>query len=216
MFETDVVVLDFETTGLSPAQGDRPIEIGAVVLRGGRVVDQFESLMNPGFRVNSFIESFTGISNAMLAPAPPCEAVMEQFAQFIGDRPLVAHNASFDSKFLHAELLRLGRTEPRTFACTMLNARRIYPQAPGHKLGNLVTYLGIPSPGQAHRALADAQMAAGLWNHTVAEVGRRCGLETVPFEVMRLLGKAKKNGVEAFLAQWACGENLDPAKKPSL
>jgi DNA polymerase-3 subunit epsilon len=203
MHDTDVVVLDFETTGLSPAQGDRPIEIGAVILRAGRVVDQFESLMNPGFPVSAFIESFTGISNAMLAPAPPCETVMEQFARFIGDRPLVAHNASFDSKFLHAELHRLGRTETLPFACTMLNARRIYPHAPSHKLGTLVTFLGIPHPGQAHRALADAQMAAGVWNHTVAEVGRRCGLETVPFEVMRLLGKAKKNGLDAFLAAQA-------------
>ena len=70
-----VVVLDFETSGLSPAQGDRAIEIGAVLLRGGEVVDQFQSLMNPGFRVSGFIENYTGISNAMLAKAPPCAEI---------------------------------------------------------------------------------------------------------------------------------------------
>ncbi len=61
-----VVVLDFETTGLSPNQGDRAIEIGAVKLENGTVVDRFQSLMNPGFRVSGFIENYTGISNAML------------------------------------------------------------------------------------------------------------------------------------------------------
>ena len=67
-----VIVLDFETTGMSPDQGDRAIEIGAVKLVAGRVTDRFQGLMNPGLRVNSFIEGLTGISNEMLADAPAC------------------------------------------------------------------------------------------------------------------------------------------------
>ncbi|MFT6103204.1 MAG: DNA polymerase-3 subunit epsilon, partial [Candidatus Endobugula sp.] len=67
-----VVVLDFETTGLSPDGGDRAIEIGAVKIAHGVVVDRFQALMNPGRRVSSFIEDYTGISNAMLADAEPC------------------------------------------------------------------------------------------------------------------------------------------------
>ena len=66
-----VVVLDFETTGLSPDGGDRAIELGAVLIEDNRIVDRFQSLMNPGMRVSGFIESYTGISNSMLATAPP-------------------------------------------------------------------------------------------------------------------------------------------------
>ena len=85
-----VVVLDFETTGLSPRQGDRAIEIGAVLIEQGKVTDRFQQLMNPGFRINSFIEGFTGITNGMLREAPPCDEVMAQFADFIDDHNLVA------------------------------------------------------------------------------------------------------------------------------
>ena len=90
-----VIVLDFETTGLSPQYGDRAIEIGAVLIENNRVTDRFQSLMNPGFRISSFITAYTGINNNMVKAAPPCEEVMEQFAEFVGDHPLVAHNASF-------------------------------------------------------------------------------------------------------------------------
>ena len=192
------MVLDFETSGLSPAQGDRPIEIGAVLLRGGRVVDQFQSLMNPGFRVNGFIESYTGISNAMLAKALPCEEVMARFAGFIGELPLAAHNASFDSRFLDWELKRLGRPGSSPFACTMLSARRLFPDAPDHKLGTLVSHLGIPKPEQFHRALADAQMAGEIWLRLVAEVRSRYQLASVPFEWMRGLGKVPRHRVDAY------------------
>ena len=65
-----IVVLDFETSGISPDHGDRAIEIGAVMLRQGEMVDRFQSLMNPGVRVNSFIESYTGITNQMVQSAP--------------------------------------------------------------------------------------------------------------------------------------------------
>lgn len=115
-----VVVLDFETTGLSPNQGDRAIEIGAVKLVNGEIVDQFQQLMNPGFRVSSFIEGYTGISNNMLRTAPPCHEVMDAFADFIGDANLVAHNASFDQRFLDAELADIGRYYTGTFTCSML------------------------------------------------------------------------------------------------
>ena len=77
-----VIVLDFETTGLSPNCGDRAIEIGAVRIESGEIVDRFQSLMNPGCRISSFIESYTGITNDMLCDAPPCNKVMKQFSDF--------------------------------------------------------------------------------------------------------------------------------------
>ena len=102
------VIFDFETSGLSPNYGDRAIEIGAVRIKAGKVVDRFQQLMNPGFRISGFIESYTGISNELLRDAPACEEVMEAFADFIGEDNLVAHNASFDKRFLEAELERVG------------------------------------------------------------------------------------------------------------
>ena len=75
-----VIVLDFETTGMSPDHGDRPIEVGAVRIEGDMIVDRFQQLMNPGFTISRFIESLTGISNDLVAEAPDCETVMTRFA----------------------------------------------------------------------------------------------------------------------------------------
>lgn len=90
-----VIVLDFETTGLSPDYGDRAIEIGAVRIENGKVVERFQELMNPGRRIDSFIENYTGITNSMLKHAPSCKEVMYQFADFIDGYNPVAHNAIF-------------------------------------------------------------------------------------------------------------------------
>ena len=149
-----VIIFDFETTGLSPNQGDRAIEIGAVKLLNGVVVDTFQELMNPGFNVSSFIENYTGISNAMLYSAPSCAEVMNRFADFIGDDNLVAHNASFDKRFLEAEFALINRKYKGQFACSMLIARRLYQEAPNHKLGGLVEFKQIENDGTFHRALA--------------------------------------------------------------
>ena len=158
-----VIVLDFETTGLSPNMGDRAIEIGAVLIEQGMITDRFQRLMNPGRRIDGFIEGYTGITNAMLAKAAPCAEVMDEFADFVGDYDLVAHNASFDRRFLDAELQAIARRYSGTFACSMLAARRLYPAAPNHKLGTLVKYKALPNDGTFHRALADAEMTAYLW-----------------------------------------------------
>jgi len=118
-----VVVLDFETTGLSPAYGDRAIEIGAVRIEDGEITDRFQALMNPGRPIDPFIESYTGITNNMLKDARPCKEVMSEFADFIGNHNLVAHNASFDKRFLDAELKRVSKKYAGKFACSMLLSR---------------------------------------------------------------------------------------------
>ena len=156
-----VVVLDFETTGLSPDNGDRAIEIGAVKVREGCVIERFQSLMNPGKRISGFIENYTGITNAMLKKAPPCKDVMREFSVFIKGYDLVAHNASFDKRFLDAELKRIRCDYSGEFACSMLVARRIYPDAPNHKLETLIRLNRIAIEGDFHRALSDAAMKIG-------------------------------------------------------
>ena len=194
-----VVVLDFETTGLSPNQGDRAIEIGAVRIEQGRVVDRFQELMNPGFRISRFIENYTGIANAQLKSAPPCGEVMDRFADFIGDDNLVAHNASFDSRFLDAELQRISRSYAGSFACSMLIARRLYQQAPNHKLGTLVEYKNIPTDGVFHRALADTEMTAKLWLLMLDELKANHRIDPVSFPFMQKLGRTAKGAVRRLL-----------------
>lgn len=204
MSNLPVIVLDFETTGLSPRHGDRAIEIGAVLIENNVVTDRFQSLMNPGFRISPFIESYTGISNSMVEVAPPCEEVMEQFAQFIGDYPLVAHNASFDRRFLDSELGFIGRILKGSMVCSMLTARRVYPNAPNHKLGTLVRYCRIYTDGTFHRALADAEMTSQLWISMVDEIKNTFGINQVPFDLMRKLSKITKAMAPAYLEKIAC------------
>ncbi len=205
MSNPPVIVLDFETTGLSPQYGDRAIEIGAVVIDQKKVVDRFQSLMNPGFRVSSFIESYTGISNKMVGAAPPCEEVMAQFAEFIGDHPLVAHNASFDKRFLDSELRVIGRSCEGNMACSMLTARRVYPDAPNHQLGTLVRYCRVSTDGTFHRALADAEMTGQLWIAMMTEISDTFGITDVSYELMCKISKTPKANVAAFLEKISCG-----------
>jgi len=194
-----IVVLDFETTGISPDYGDRAIEIGAVKIRGEQILERFQSLMNPGVRVSQFIENYTGISNSMLKDAPPCGEVMCEFSDFIDGFNLVAHNASFDSRFLDAELRRIKRKQRGEFACSMLIARRVYPDAPNHKLGTLVRYKCLPNDGTFHRALADSQMTAHLWLEMIKNIKNSHSFEQVAFNVMQQLSRTAKSSVSHFL-----------------
>ncbi len=198
-----VVVLDFETTGLSPNQGDRAIEIGAVRIENGKIVDRFQALMNPGQRISAFIESYTGITNAMLEDASSCSEVMGQFADFIGDANLVAHNASFDKRFLDAELDNISRQYGGTFFCSLLLARRIFQAAPNHKLGTLVRYANIPSDeGVYHRALYDSEMTAKLWLAMLDSISDRYGISPIPFTLVKKLEKTPKKAVHQYLRSW--------------
>ncbi len=187
-----VIVLDFETTGLSPNMGDRAIEIGAVKLKNGKVVETFQELMDPGFKISSFIAHYTGISNQMLKTAPKCSEVMTEFATFIKGSHLVAHNASFDKRFLDAELARLGLVYSGQFACSMLIARRLIQDAPSHKLGDLIRHKHIEHDGVFHRALADAQMTAKLWMCMIRELEEK-GTSNPTFGFMQKISKTNKN-----------------------
>lgn len=194
-----VVILDFETTGLSPGVGDRAIEIGAVLIERGVITARFQELMNPGRRIDRFIEEYTGITNAMLRDAPPCREVMRRFADFIAGHNLVAHNASFDKRFLDAELKSASSRYSGSFACSMLAARRIYPDAPNHKLGTLIKYTNIPSDGAFHRALYDSEMTSKLWLAMLADIGERYNIREIPFSLMQKLATTPKKAVHDLL-----------------
>ena len=194
-----IAVIDFETTGMVPAQGARATEVAIVLLEGSQVVDRFASLMQTGAWIPPFIEELTGISNAMVAAAPPAEAVMREAARFVGNAPMVAHNAAFDSKFWQSELQHAGLQATQPFACTVLLSRRVYPDAPSHKLGNLIDHLGLPRTGRAHRALADAEMAAALLARMQHDLGQRYGVPWPDHALLMRLQACKRQALDKLL-----------------
>ncbi|MFU8878026.1 MAG: PolC-type DNA polymerase III [Wenzhouxiangellaceae bacterium] len=169
-------VIDFETTGLSPAHGARPTEIAVVMVSGGEIVDRYQSLMNPGVTIPRNIQEFTGITNSMVRTAPPIHEVMREAVRFAGGHPIVAHNAAFDRKFWECETAAIHGHGTSTFICSLLLARRLFPGAPNHKLATLVRTLGLPSDGRFHRALADAECTAHLFIRLRQEVTRVFGV----------------------------------------
>jgi len=194
-----VAVLDFETTGLSPTYGDRATEIAIALVRDGQVVDRFQSLMNAGRRIGSDVTALTGITNAMIAAAPPVANVMREAASFVGTLPVVAHNASFDKKFWQAELARLGLPGTSVFACTMLLSRRLYPNAPNHRLSTLVQMLGLPQSGRAHRAMVDAEMTCHLWHRIQQDVRHTYGVEPVSHALLTRVQAVSKQKLPSLL-----------------
>ncbi|MGD9773370.1 3'-5' exonuclease [Diaphorobacter sp.] len=194
-----IAVIDFETTGMTPAQGARATEVAIVLLEGERVVDRFDSLMRTGVPIPPFIAQLTGITNAMLDTAPAAEAVMREAARFVGDAPMVAHNAAFDSKFWQAELQHAGLAAPQPFACTVLLSRRVFPEAPSHKLGRLIDHLGLPRTGRAHRALADAEMAAALLARMQRELCQRYGLDWPGHGLLVQLQRTSRHAMDRLL-----------------
>jgi DNA polymerase-3 subunit epsilon len=205
-----IAVIDFETTGLSPAMGDRATEVAIVLMEDGKVVDRFQSLMNAGVRISAFIEAYTGISNAMIADAPPAGEVMAAASRFVGDAPMVAHNASFDRRFWAAELDRLGfdcapANMHAPYACTLLLSRRLYPEAGSFRLGSLAAFHDLPASGRAHRALADAEVAAALLARIQRDLERRYDVFDCGHELLVKLGKAPKAKMPEAIRKYFAG-----------
>ena len=195
-------VIDFETTGLSPALGARPTEVAIVLIAEGKIVDRFQSLMNPGVSIPNDIQALTGITDEMVRKAPKVEVVIRDAVQFVGTHPIVAHNAAFDSKFWDAELRRINGRLKQEFACSMLLARRIFPEAPNHKLGTLVRTLGLPATGRYHRALADAEATAYLLLHIQQELQRRFHLSAVSHELLVAIQTASRSQLDACIRHY--------------
>lgn len=199
IFMSKCIVIDFETSGLSPGI-DRAIEVAAVLVDQGIIKDRFQTLMNPGKRISPFIESYTGITNSMLKDAPKNEKAMRELASFIGKLPLVAHNASFDKRFLEYELDRAGRSLSSSMACSLLVSRRLYEEAPNHKLQTLVAINNINVAGSFHRALADAEMTAYLWMKMKEDIELKYKVKEVNFNFMLTYGKTPKAKIPKFIS----------------
>ena len=158
------VIFDLETTGLSPYR-DAILEIGAVVVRDGAVTDErFHAMVNPGFPIPYHITRINGINDRMVADAPGIGEVLPRFLEFVGERGLVAHNASFDMGFVHAHAARLGVRAPVRALCTVELSRRVYPRERRHNLDAVCERLGLVAVDR-HRALGDVELTAQAFIH---------------------------------------------------
>jgi len=196
----ELVVLDFETTGLS-TDYDRIIEVGAAIVKGKTIQSTFSVLCDPGIQIPSFITGLTGISNAMVKGKPEPEEVMLEFYDYIGNRPLLAHNASFDTRFLQAEMARIGKRVNNPSLCTMLLSRRLIHDTTDHKLGTLKRYVNYISESdhKDHRALDDVKVTVSLWIHLRALIEKITHRHVLSFNNYQKLSHISKYKLQAFL-----------------
>jgi DNA polymerase III subunit epsilon len=169
--ETTFVVVDLETTGGSP-EGCGITEIGAVKIRGGEELGEFGTLINPGEPIPPFITVLTGITQAMITPAPALPEVLPAFLEFARECVWVAHNAPYDVGFLKAACLRHGYPWPRPRVLdTAALARRALTQdeVPNRRLGTLAAHFHTRVPN--HRALADARATVDVLHALFARLG---------------------------------------------
>ncbi len=170
--EVTFVVVDLETTGGSPATC-AITEIGAVKVRGGVRLGEFQTLVNPGAPIPAFIQVLTGITDDMVAAAPRLGAVLPDFLDFVDDAVLVAHNAPFDIGFLRAGARRLDLRFPGSpVVDTVSLARQLVSrdEAPNRKLGTLAGLFGAEQTPD-HRALHDARATVDVLHALIGRVG---------------------------------------------
>jgi DNA polymerase-3 subunit epsilon len=156
-------------------------------LRNGNIVDRFQSLMNTGSWIPPEIVAMTGITNQMVQDAPPAREIMTKAYAFVGDAPMVAHNATFDQRFWAYELEKCNLRSNQKFVCTMLLSRRIYPHAPNHKLSTLAQLHQLASSGHHHRAQADADMAANLYIRICFDLNAQYGMKNTSHDSLSAL-----------------------------
>jgi DNA polymerase-3 subunit epsilon len=173
------IVFDTETTGLDPYQGDRLVEIGCVELINGFPTGQsFHSYLNPQRDVPDAAFQVHGLSAEFLKDKPFFADVCEQFLAFVGDAPLVAHNAMFDLGFINAELERCKKAalQRERLVDTLMLARRRYPAGP-NRLDDLCTRFAIDlSRRTKHGALLDAELLAEVYIELTGKRQARLGL----------------------------------------
>lgn len=178
---SDYCVFDLETTGIS-AKNDAVIEISAIKVQAGQVVDEFSMLVNPKRPIPFYASRVNGITDNMVQDAPTFDIALGAFLDFVGDSVLVGHNIhNFDMKFLYRDAkLYWGKTISNDYIDTLPMAKAYLPQLEHHKLTDLAGYYGISSYG-AHRALNDCRMNQ---------------------QIYEFLGKEKSNAAVRVVKRW--------------
>jgi len=177
--EATFIVLDTETTGMKPPE-DRVIEIAAIRWKGGRVQEEFETLIDPGVVVPPFISGMTGITTAMLAGQPCPAEVWSRFDAFCrGADVLVAQNAPFDRRFVHSEYTLAGLPLPALpWLCTVRLARRFVPKGTSCGLDSLANHFGLSFDAR-HRALGDCRVTTQVLHALVNQAYLACQATTL-------------------------------------
>ena len=157
-FDDEIVCFDIETTGLKVTR-EAITEIGAVVLKNGKITETFQTFVNPGRRLTPEIIGLTGITDAMLADAPSLKEALTAFLQFVNGRVLAAHNAEFDISFIRAGCRKVGLEFEPTYIDSLILAQNLLPELHKYKLDIVAEHLDLPAFNH-HRASDDAGMAA--------------------------------------------------------
>lgn len=175
----DYVVFDLETTGISCAS-DEVIEVSALKVAGGQVVDEFSTLVNPGRPIPWQASRVNGIYDDMVADSPDFTVALAAFLRFAGDAVLVGHNIhSFDMRFLYRDARKFWNRIPNNdYVDTLQLARYCLPQLHHRRLVDLAEHYGISSAG-AHRALADCRMNQQVFELLGRDLAKRAASQTV-------------------------------------
>ncbi len=171
--ETEFVVFDLETTG-AKTPPCRITEIGAYRVKNGKIVAEFQTLVNPETQIPTFISQLTGITNGMVKTAPKFSEVAHDFLDFIGDAVLVAHNANFDLRFLNHEIGRIyeAYSIANAHLCTVKLARKLLPHIENHRLNTVAAYYSVALVNH-HRASDDAHATAHIFVNFLGELESR-------------------------------------------
>ena len=190
-FDEEMIVFDIETTGLS-VQNCKITEIGAVKVQGGQVLDTFNTFVNPGVPIPENITQLTGITDEMVADAPPVDAALRAFFDFTGDRLLIAHNAGFDTSFIRRAAEECGLPFDNPYLDTVSMSRYVNPELKRHRLDTLAEYFQLGDFNH-HRASDDAEMLAYIF--------------------FKMIDKLQDEGITDFTQMTnAMSENADPLK----
>ena len=174
--DTEYVVLDIETTGLS-FQTEKITELGAVKIKNGEIIEEFESFVNPEKPIPEKIVEITHITDEMVKDAGTIEEVLPKFLEFLGDSVLVAHNANFDIGFIRHYAEKLGYKLDNTYIDTLSLSKQVFPDFKKYKLGLIAEKLGIKVE-VAHRALDDVLTLVKVFN-VIIEKLKEDGIKTV-------------------------------------
>ena len=190
-FDDEMVVFDIETTGLSN-KTSKIIEIGAVKIKGGSIIDRFDIMVDPECEISEEITNLTSITNEMVKGAPKEPEAMRMFFDFVGDDMLIAHNANFDTGFIRVAAERCGMPFTNTYLDTLGLSRYVNPELTKHKLDIIAKHYGVKQEHH-HRADDDAEVLANI------------------FFVM--LERLRSEGINTFAAMLdTMSENTDPLK----
>mgnify|MGYP002521954722 FL=1 len=195
-FDDEIVCFDIETTGLKVTR-EAITEIGAVVLKNGKITDTFQTFVNPGRRLTPEIIGLTGITDAMLADAPSLKEALTAFLQFVNGRVLAAHNAEFDISFIRAGCRRVGLEFEPTYIDSLILAQNLLPELHKYKLDIVAEHLDLPAFNH-HRASDDAGMVGYMLVPFFEKMRRELGISRLQeingeMEKLRPLGGGSRH-----------------------